>query len=218
MDEIFALDPGRIKALMDAVEAGGETDWVRFARLTGTDEAAVKKAWERGRIPCVTGGAIPVREGIVALVSCGGLRKKGKPIPGFLLDADARSRELLGLPPRDDGTGAVEADGAPSEVAAWKLKYLKAQTAARTAAAQAAQMKNDLERGLLVRKAEVELDAAETATNIAQALSRLPERAAGMCVGCTAEEIAQILRREISLALDAIQASAFTGDWGGGVL
>jgi hypothetical protein len=79
-------------------------------------------------------------------------------------------------------------------------------------------MKNDLERGLLVRKAEVELDAAETATNIAQALSRLPERAAGMCVGCTAEEIAQILRREISLALDAIQASAFTGDWGGGVL
>jgi hypothetical protein len=36
-----------------------------------------------------------------------------------------------------------------------------------------------------------------------------------MCVGCSAEEIAAILRKEIRLAVDAIQASAFTGDWSG---
>ena len=76
-------------------------------------------------------------------------------------------------------------------------------------------MQNDLERGRLVSAAEVELDAAEAAAGVAGALSRIPERVAGMCVGCTAEEIAVILRREISLALEAIQASAFTGDWKG---
>lgn len=212
MDELIANDPRAIAVLRDAVERGTALEPYAFARLIGRPEHTVYKAWKNGQLPSLPGNLIPVREGLVAVVSCGGLRRDKKPIPGFVLDAEARSRELLGLPQRDD---TPEEPDQLSEIAAWRLKYLKAQTAARTAAAQAKQMENELAKGQLVKTAEVELDAAETAANIASALGRIPERAAGMCVGCSAEEIAAILRKEISLALDAIQASAFTGDWSG---
>jgi hypothetical protein len=213
MDEIIANDPRALAALRDAVERGIALEPYVFARLIGRPEYTVSKAWKNGQLPSEA-GCIPVREGLVAVVSCGGLRRDKKPVPSFICDAEKRARELLGLPPRDD-TPQSEGDGNSAEIAAWRLKYLKAQTAARTAAAQAKQMENELAKGQLVKAAEVELDAAETATNIAGVLSRIPERAAGMCVGCSAEEIAAILRKEISLALDAIQASAFTGDWSG---
>lgn len=209
MDEIIANTPQLVQSILDAISTGEPLSVAAFARLTGTSEKSVVSAWKTGRLPSVPGGKIPIREGIIALVSCGGLRK-GK-IPAYLLNADEAAREALGFPPRDTG----DAGDAPSELAVWRLKYLKAQTAARAATAQAKQMQNDLERGRLVRAAEVELDAAEAAAGVAGALSRIPERVAGMCVGCTAEEIAVILRREISIALEAIQASAFTGDWKG---
>lgn len=209
MDEIIANTPQLVQAILDAISNGEPLSVAAFARLTGTGENAVVAAWKTGRLPSVPGGKIPIREGIIALVSCGGLRK-GK-IPAYLIKADEAAREALGYPPRDTG----DPDDAPSELAVWRLKYLKAQTAARAATAQARQMQNDLEKGRLVRAAEVELDAAEAAVGVAGALARIPERAAGMCVGCTAEEIAVILRREIAIALEAIQTSAFTGDWGG---
>ena len=200
MDEIIANTPQLVQAILDAISNGEPLSVAAFARLTGTGENAVVAAWKTGRLPSVPGGKIPIREGIIALVSCGGLRK-GK-IPAYLIKADEAAREALGYPPRDTG----DPDDAPSELAVWRLKYLKAQTAARAATAQARQMQNDLEKGL---------DAAEAAVGVAGALARIPERAAGMCVGCTAEEIAVILRREIAIALEAIQTSAFTGDWGG---
>lgn len=213
MDELIANDPRALAALRDAVEQGIALEPYAFARLIGRPEYTVSKAWKNGQLPSEA-GCIPVREGLVAVVSCGGLRRDKKPVPSFICDAEKRARELLGLPPRDD-TPQAEGEGNSAEIAAWRLKYLKAQTAARSAAAQAKQMENELAKGQLVKAAEVELDAAETATNIAGVLSRIPERAAGMCVGCSAEEIAAILRKEISLALDAIQVSAFTGDWSG---
>jgi len=211
MDEIIANDPAAIARLMNAVESAAVVDVTTFARLVGRSETAALKAWRNGQLPSVGGGKMPVREGLVAMVSCGGLRRDKKAIPQFIVAAEARARELLGLPPRDDSAVSVE----KSEVDEWRLKYLKAQTAARSAAAQATALRNDVEKGKLVPRAEVELDAAETATAIAGALARLPERVAGMCVGCTSEEIAGILRREISRVLEAIQASAFTGDWSG---
>lgn len=206
MDEIIANTPELIAEIMQAIENGGAIPVASFARLTGTSETSVRGAWETGRLPSERGGKIPVREGIVALVSCGGLRK-GK-VPGYLLKADEAARERLGFPPRDDC-----ADAGVSETAVWRLKYLKAQTAARLASAQAKQMENDVAKGKLVSAAEVELDASITATSVAGVLMRIPERAAGMCVGCSADEVADILRKEISLAFEIIQMSAFTGDW-----
>lgn len=208
MDEIITNTPELVQAIIDAVSTGEPISVAAFARLTGTSEKAVVSAWKTGRLPSVPGGKIPIREGIIALVSCGGLRK-GK-VPAYLLKADEAAREALGFPPREDAGG-----DSGSELAQWRLKYLITQTALKKLAAEAKQRENEIANGELVRRAEVELDAAECATAVIGVLARIPERAAGMCVGCSAEEIAAILRREIRLAVDAIQASAFTGDWGG---
>lgn len=210
MDEIIAMDPYAIEALNKAVESGERCEVHRFARLTGTAEQVVRRAWKDGRLPCAPGERIPMREGLVALISLDGLRR-GRPIPQFLRDAETRARDLLGLPPRDE---APQPEAA-SELSQWRLKYLMTQTALKKLTAEAKQRENEIAKGSLVTRAEVELDAAECATNVIGVLSRLPERVAGMCVGCTADEIAKILRKEIKLAVDAIQASAFTGDWGG---
>lgn len=208
MDEIIANTPELVQAIIDAVSTGEPISVAAFARLTGTSEKAVVSAWKTGRLPSVPGGKIPIREGIIALVSCGGLRK-GK-VPAYLLKADEAAREALGYPPREDDAGTVT-----DEMLRLKMRYLMTQTALKKLTAEAKQRENEIAKGELVRRVEVELDAAECATNIIGVLSRIPERAAGMCVGCSAEEIAGILRKEIQLAVDAIQASAFTGDWGG---
>lgn len=208
MDEIIANTPELVQAIIDAVSTGEPISVAAFARLTGTSEKAVVSAWKTGRLPSVPGGKIPIREGIIALVSCGGLRK-GK-VPAYLLKADEAAREALGYPPREDDAGT-----ATDEMLRLKMRYLITQTALKRLTAEAKQRENEIAKGELVRRVDVELDAAECATNIIGVLSRIPERAAGMCVGCSAEEIAGILRKEIQLAVDAIQASAFTGDWGG---
>jgi hypothetical protein len=209
MDEIIAADPKALTALNDAVERGDLCEVHVFARLTGTPEKNVRAAWKDGKLPCAPYDKIPMREGLVALVSAGGLRR-GHAIPVFLRDAELRARELLGLPARDD-----TADDKASELAQWRLKYLMTQTALKKLTAEAKQRENEIAKGELVRRVDVELDAAECATAVIGVLARIPERAAGMCVGCSAEEIAAILRKEIRLAVDAIQASAFTGDWSG---
>lgn len=176
--------------------------------MTGTPERTLIRAWRGGQIPAER-GAVPVREGIVALVSAGAFRKS-KVVPDFLRQADSLARGLLGLPQREEEEpqpiGSTE-----DEIREWKLRYLKAQTAARAAAAAARQRENDIQKGLLVRKDEVELDAAELAVNLASAFNRIPERVASMCVGCDSHEIAEILRKEIASAFEAFHASVFLG-------
>lgn len=218
MDELLSRDPEKVEAILDAVRRGDYVDPSGFARLTGTSEANVIRAWRDGRLP-TDHGEIPVREGIVALVSLGAFKRGRGQVPEHLLRADGLARELLGLPPRDNGDYAPRVDQQPQdtdeELREWKLRYLKAQTAARAAAAAAKQRENDVKKGVLVSRADVELDAAECAANVSRALSRFPERVAGMCAGCSADEIAAILRREIVRVLDALQEAAFTGDWSG---
>lgn len=213
MDELIANDPAKIDALMSAIRSGEPLPLWQFARVTGTKEGAVVRAWRQGVLPSVPGDRIPIREGVVALVSAGGLRPR-RQVPVFLYDADTLARALLGLPDRELGDAEQE-DPDAGEVKKWKLQYLKAQTAARLAAATARQRENDKARGKLIEAEEVALDAAETAANVARLLCQIPERVAGMCAGKTAEEIAVIVRAEILLVIDTIQASAFTGDWGG---
>lgn len=211
MDEIIGNDPAAVKRLMDAVESGKAVRVTEFARLVGRNETAIRRAWTKGSLPAAKNGCIPIREGIIALMA--NARKR----PDFLKRAETRSRELLGFAPAPKEAERPAVTGAEADTAAqWRLKLLKAQTEAKIASTQATQLRNDVERGRLVERTEVELDAAETATSIARALSRLPERVAGMCVGCTGEEIAVIVRREISDALKAIRDSVFAGDAGGG--
>lgn len=210
MDEIFTLDPERVSALHDAIQSGHAVSGPSFASLTGTPEPAVRKALKAGILPTTAEGLIPVPEGVVALVSAGGLRQSAA-IPAFLLAADATARAALGLPARDV-TPRVDAD---EEYKQWKLRLLKAQTAAKIQHGKRLTAENEEAAGQLVRRAEVELDAAETATNVIRVLNQIPARCAGLCVGQSAERITQIIRGEIASAIDAIQQSLFTGDWGG---
>lgn len=217
MDEIIGNDPAAVRRLLDAVEGGKSVLVSEFARLVGRNETAIRRMWKTGSLPAGANGRIPVREGLVALMS--NARKR----PEFLVQAEARARELIGLeqrPAEPAGAaapmaGALDDSGSDGAPAQWRLKLVKAQIAAKIATTQATQLRNDVERGRLISRADVELDAAETATEMAQALSRIPERVSGMCVGCTAEEIAGILRREISIVFDAVKRSAYTGDWEG---
>lgn len=212
MEEIIGNDPAAVKRLMDAVETGQSVLVSEFARLVGRNESAIRRMWRNGSLPAVANGRIPVREGLVALLASA--RKK----PSFLVEAGSRARELIGLaqPAMEDESSAESPDvGSDLSARAWRLKLIKAQIAAKLATTQATQLKTEAERGRLVARADVELDAAEAASAIAQALERLPERVSGMCVGCTAEEIAGILRREVSIIFDAIRRSAYTGDWDG---
>lgn len=209
MDEIIGNDPAAVKRLMDAVESGKPVRVTEFARLVGRNETAIRRAWTKGSLPAAKNGCIPIREGIIALMA--NARKR----PDFLKKAETRARELLGLAPAPKKVERPAVTEDDADAAQWRLKLLKAQTAAKIATTQATQLRNDIERGRLIERSEVELDAAETATSIARALSRLPERVAGMCVGCTADEIAVIVRREISDALKAIRDSVFAGGVGG---
>lgn len=207
MDELNQNDPAFIAALMRAVEAGGDVHYQQFARLTGTDERTVRRAWTDGRLPASPPDAIPMREGVVALVSGGGLRKRG--IPQFLFTADARARELLGLPPRE----STDTGGRDLLVEKLKLSYLAAKTEATKAQAERAKLEADIKKGVYVPRAEVELDAATTATQISVALMQMPSRLAGMCAGLPAEKIAEIVREEVEQVVKTIQLAAFTGDW-----
>lgn len=210
MDEINQNDPAFIAALLDAVRKGGTVNFKNFARLTGTDERAVKRAWENGQLPTVQFGEIPFREGVVALVSADGLRPK-KAVPQFLLDADAAARELVGLPPRETAPAAAQSADA---IEALKLKYLAAKTMASRAQSEKLKLETDIKKGVFVPRVEVELDAATTATQVSAALMQMPIRLAGMCAGLPAEQIAEIIRDEIAHVVRTIQESAFTGDWG----
>lgn len=210
MDELHQNDPAFIAALISAVKKGTDVTWQHFARLTGTDEKKVKSAWLDGRLPAVPPESIPIREGVVALVSADGLRKKGAPLPQFLRDADAAARELLSLPAREQATtGNVD-----SVVEALKLKYLAAKTEATKAQGERLKLEADIKKGVYVPRAEVELDAATTATQVSVALMQMPLRLAGMCAGLPAEQIAGIIRDEVEHVVKLIQTAAFTGEWG----
>lgn len=210
MDEIYQNDPAFIAALLEAVRKGGTVTYKRFARLTGTDERAVKRAWENGQLPTVQFGEVPVREGVVALVSADGLRPK-RAVPQFLIDADTAARELIGLPSRETTAAAAQS---PDAIEALKLKYLAAKTMASRAQSEKLKLETDIKKGVYVPRVEVELDAATTATQVSAALMQMPIRLAGMCAGLPAEQIAEIIRDEVAHVVRTIQESAFTGDWG----
>lgn len=221
MDEIFQNSPAKIAELMQAVERGGDVSIPDFARLVALPESVLRRMWQNGNVPSGPGETIPMREGVVALVSCPRAgRPHGQPCPQFLRYADNYARELIGLPARDseplvsrvdDSAQAVPDDS--DELKKWKLKFLQIQTAAKSASAEKLKIENDIKKGVYVKAAEVELDAATTAANVSSAFARLPARVAGMCVGHNAEEIAAILRKEIDLIFSEIQNSAFTGIW-----
>lgn len=211
MDELIANSPDKLREIRDAVASRISVSVHDFARLTGTPKSRVVQAVRDGRIPSDASAMVPVCEGIVALVSCGGLRDGGA-IPRFLRDADAHARELLGLPVRDE-SALPDGEKTAALVEALKVKYLAAKTAASKAQGEKLKLETDIKQGKLVPRAEVEFDAATCATQVSSALMQLPARLAGMCAGQSAEDIMRIVRDEVRQIVRIIQTAAFTGDW-----
>lgn len=214
MDELLQNDAAFIERLNAAVETGGSVHWQQFARLTGTDERRIKSAWTAGRLPSSPGNGLPVREGLVALVSLGGLRKHNAPMPDFLIEAEHRARGLLGLPAREVPFGGLP-DDELSVADKLKIKHLATKIKANEAQAEKIKLQTAIKRGEYVLKSEVELDAATTATQVSVALMQLPARLSGMCANLPAEQISQIVTAEVARIIERIQQAAFTGDWEG---
>lgn len=213
MEDLIANNEDAINELMEAVRKGVPVEVFRFARLVGRPEPTIKRAWKEGRLPSAPNQSIPIREGLVALVSCGGLRRDGTPIPDFVMRAEAEARRLMGLSPRQTDTPSDVSDR-DSGLKEWKLKYIKAQTAAKEATAKAKEMENAILAGVYVKADDVELDAAEVAAGVSRVLKNLPDRVAGMCAGCTPQQIASIIRAELQAAVSMIKSSKFVPDKG----
>ena len=94
-----------------------------------------------------------------------------------------------------------------------KDKLSEARMAAQVARAEALTEKVRFEtarlKGEYVSKAEVELDAAQTATAVITALEQIPNRVAGMCEGADEDTIARILRSEIERTVEVLHQSQF---------
>lgn len=221
MDVILAHDEAHKQRLREAIDLGVPVHWQEFARLTGTVESAVKRAWMDGALPSAPVDSIPIREGIVALCAVpGALRRAMLGCPVWLLEFDAQARALLGLPDREGdavytGEAAASASASkPDELTQYKISHLKAQTAHALQGAKTKEFNLLVKRGEYVKTSDVVLDAAECATNVIAVLQSLPARIGAACEGMSAIEIERRAASEIQTAVAAIQNAAFTGDWG----
>lgn len=214
MDALLAYDENHKAGLRAAIQVGAPVGIPEFARLTGTPESSIKRAWADGVLPSVSDG-IPIQQGIVALCSLPhALRGSG--FPEWLLEFDALARSLLGLPARDpveDDFGPAAPVSASAELAQVRLAHIRAQTAHALQGAKQKEFDLLVKRGEYVRTSDVELDAAECATNVIAVLQALPARIGASCAGMSALEIERRASAEIAAAIRCIQTAAMTGDW-----
>ena len=217
MDVILAHDEAHKQRLREAIDLGVPVHWQEFARLTGTLESAVKRAWMDGALPSAPVDCIPIREGVVALCAIpGALRRAALGCPVWLLEFDAQARALLGLPARDGDavyTGETASASSADELTKYKISHLKAQTAHALQGAKTKEFDLLVKRGEYVKMSDVVLDAAECATNVIAVLQALPARIGAACEGMSAIEIERRATAEILAAVTAIQNAALTGEW-----
>lgn len=214
MDALLASDSAHIAKVRGLIGQRAVVSVADFARLTGTSEGAIVRAWKDGGIPCAPGGCVPVAEGVVALVAIpGALRRGSKIAPAWLADLALYARRVLGLPDERD-VAADDDGGSMSEIKRLRLALLKSQAAQNLTGAKKKEFELQLKKGEYVKTAEVELDAAEAASNVIAVLRDLPARIGAACAGLSADEIERRATAEINRAVDFIQNAAFTGDWG----
>lgn len=215
MDALIAANAEHKEKLRRMIDAQAVVPIRDFARLTGTPESAVVRAWKDGGLPCAPNDCIPIADGVVALCSIpGALRRARSGCPAWLVEFDSRARSVLGLPERDpEDVGGDDPGDDASELKRLRLALLKSQTAQNLTGAKKKEFELQVKKGEFVKTAEVELDAAEAATNVISVLNELPARIASACVGLSAPEIEARATAEINKAVESIQRAAFTGDW-----
>lgn len=230
IDLQIANDAGHKAELREYLEKGRAVNWREFARLTGTSERSVRKAWAEDLLPTIPGGCIPMREGILALCAlprC--LRRNSapewitefrdlasslvmpKPKKRKTKEREERAAEpdapVQATPARamdDDDAGGLD----PMKQA--KLENLRAQTLKTKVASEAKAFELSIKRGEYIRVQDVEIDAAQCAVNVISALRAMPARCAGACVGLSAREIQTVLMNELSAVVEQLRSSLFT--------
>lgn len=234
IDLIIANDAGHKAELREAIEKGRAVKWQEFARMTGTSERSIRKAWMDKALPTIPGGCIPLREGILALCAlprC--LRRNSapewiaefrdlasslvmpKPKKRKTKEREERAAEPVPVPDAPVQATPVramdddDADGIdPMKLA--KLENLRAQTLKTKVASEAKAFELSIKRGEYIRVQDVEIDAAQCAVNVISALRAMPARCAGACVGLSAREIQTVLMNELSAVVEQLRSSLFT--------
>lgn len=234
IDLIIANDAGHKAELREAIEKGRAVKWQEFARMTGTSERSIRKAWMDKALPTIPGGCIPLREGILALCAlprC--LRRNSapewiaefrdlasslvmpKPKKRKTKEREERAAEPVPVPkeaapvPSDRLNDDDDADGLDPMKQA-KLENLRAQTLKTKVASEAKAFELSIKRGEYIRVQDVEIDAAQCAVNVISALRAMPARCAGACVGLSAREIQTVLMNELSAVVEQLRSSLFT--------
>lgn len=234
IDLQIANDVGHKAELREYLEKGRAVNWRDFARLTGTSERSVRKAWAEDLLPTIPGGCIPLREGILALCAlprC--LRRNSapewitefrdlasslvmpKPKKRKTKEREERAAEPVPVPkeaapvPSDRLNDDDDADGLDPMKQA-KLENLRAQTLKTKVASEAKAFELSIKRGEYIRVQDVEIDAAQCAVNVISALRAMPARCAGACVGLSAREIQTVLMNELSAVVEQLRSSLFT--------
>lgn len=234
IDLIIANDAGHKAELREAIEKGRAVKWQEFARMTGTSERSIRKAWMDKALPTIPGGCIPLREGILALCAlprC--LRRNSapewiaefrdlasslvmpKPKKRKTKEREERAAEPVPVPKEaapvasDRNNDDDDADGLDPMKQA-KLENLRAQTLKTKVASEAKAFELSIKRGEYIRVQDVEIDAAQCAVNVISALRAMPARCAGACVGLSAREIQTVLMNELSAVVEQLRSSLFT--------
>lgn len=234
IDQIIANDAGHKAELREAIEKGRAVKWQEFARMTGTSERSIRKAWMDKALPTIPGGCIPLREGILALCAlprC--LRRNSapewiaefrdlasslvmpKPKKRKTKEREERAAEPVPVPKEaapvasDRMNDDDDADGLDPMKQA-KLENLRAQTLKTKVASEAKAFELSIKRGEYIRVQDVEIDAAQCAVNVISALRAMPARCAGACVGLSAREIQTVLMNELSAVVEQLRSSLFT--------
>lgn len=234
IDLIIANDAGHKAELREAIEKGRAVKWQEFARMTGTSERSIRKAWMDKALPTIPGGCIPLREGILALCSLPRCLRRNSapewiaefrdlasslvmPKPKKRKTKEREERAAAPVPVPDVPVQATparamdddDADGLDPMKQA-KLENLRAQTLKTKVASEAKAFELSIKRGEYIRVQDVEIDAAQCAVNVISALRAMPARCAGACVGLSAREIQTVLMNELSAVVEQLRSSLFT--------
>jgi hypothetical protein len=234
IDLIIANDAGHKAELREAIEKGRAVKWQEFARMTGTSERSIRKAWMDKALPTIPGGCIPLREGILALCALPRCLRRNSapewiaefrdlasslvmPKPKKRKTKERGERAAEPVPAPDVPVQAApalaadddEADGLDPMKQA-KLENLRAQTLKTKVASEAKAFELSIKRGEYIRVQDVEIDAAQCAVNVISALRAMPARCAGACVGLSAREIQTVLMNELSAVVEQLRSSLFT--------
>lgn len=234
IDQIIANDAGHKAELREAIEKGRAVKWQEFARMTGTSERSIRKAWMDKALPTIPGGCIPLREGILALCALPRCLRRNSAPEWIVEFRDLASRLAMPRPKKRKVKGSEEraeepahVPGVPVQAATArtadddeadgldpmkqaKLENLRAQTLKTKVASEAKAFELSIKRGEYIRVQDVEIDAAQCAVNVISSLRAMPARCAGACVGLSAREIQTVLMNELSAVVEQLRSSLFT--------